>query len=101
MKSLMDTGAKILVTTQSGSVYEIQDGYWRKNRGSINKTWAMHCMVEDVYQIYYEEGEAAAWKAAHDAEKLPLTVGLNMYIYSKDESYVSTRIVSIEEVPAK
>jgi hypothetical protein len=95
---LLTEGTTTIVTTETGSFYEIKDGFWRKNNGSINKTWFMYCVAEDIHEIKRLEGINAAWAAVHAAEELPLTVGMSMYIYGRHESYLSTPIVSIKEI---
>lgn len=80
-----------IITTESGSVYTLQHGFWRKNNGSFNKTWRKFCISNETIE------SAKTWQDIYDAEPLPLQVGLRMYITSRDEYWLSTPIVSIEE----
>jgi hypothetical protein len=76
------------ITTESGSVYEITPrGYWSKNGNYHQKVWLMYCISNDVRT----HSEIFA------TEKLPLTVGLRLYVAGKNEWALSTAIISIEE----
>lgn len=83
------------ITTETGSYYEISGGFWSKNGGPKQKLWWAYCFdwfegmtQEDVPLPYFEEDEQ---------KRLPLQVGKRMYIGSRDDSWVSTTIISIEE----
>ena len=77
------------ITTETGSVYTISDdgAWWSKNGGYRNKVWSNFCISDDVTRY----GEIFT------TERLPLTIGLRMYVAGRDEWALSTAIVSIEE----
>lgn len=83
--------AKMLtkITTISGAVYTIDHvrGLWKKNDGFWNRTLYNFCFTE----------VNVSWTDILGYERLPLTVGLRMYISGKDEVWISTEIASIED----
>lgn len=78
------------IETRSGSTYLIDEehGFWQKN----NDGW------ERIWWAYSVPASIGSFKAAETEEKLPLTVGLRMYIGSKDIWWLSSVIDSITEV---
>ena len=77
------------ITTATGSYYVIDNGFWNKNGGSWERVWWAHCIPDTPY---------ASWSAIEMAEHKPIQGGLRMYIGSWDVWWVSTPIVSIEEI---
>lgn len=77
------------ITTETGSVYTISnDGaWWSKNGSHRNKVWDKYCISDEITRL----------NEVYTAERLPLTIGLRMYITGKDEWALSTAIVKIEE----
>lgn len=79
------------ITTKTGAVYKLHDGLWKKNGGPYNRTWSNFCVSNETLE------NAKTWDDVHNSEHLPIQVGLCMYIAGRDEWYLSTPIVSIEE----
>lgn len=74
------------VTTESGTVYVLENGWWRRNDSERNPIWKNYSVPNSV----------KTWDDVHDCKRLPLTVGLRMFIEGREEWALSTRIVSIE-----
>lgn len=84
----------MIITTETGSIYDLRNGYCFKNGEFQFKTWWAYCFEfeegmtpEDIPKAFIDE----------DADRrLPLQVGKHMYIGGKDGWWVTTKIVSIE-----
>lgn len=79
------------VITEAGSVYRIDliNRFWRKNDGPFERLSDLQVGTALCWPV--EDPES--WSDA----KMP-EVGKHMYIASKDSRWVSTKIVSIEEL---
>lgn len=79
------------ITTKSGSFYFIDEdrGFWRKNSEQIERIFYAH-------GIYPED--LIKWHNKEPYEKQPIKVGTHLHIGSRDVWWLSTPIVSIEEV---
>lgn len=82
------------VTTETGSYYEIADGFWSKNGGPKQKLIYAYCFeswegmsIEDVPFQRSLDGED---------KRLPIQVGKRMRIGNIEDWWISTKIVSIE-----
>ena len=78
------------VETRSGSTYYIDEerGLWKKNNDGWERTWWAYSVPVNIANFANAEKE----------ERLPLTVGLRMYIGSKDIWWLTSVIESITEV---
>lgn len=80
------------ITTKSGSVYEIRGGRFTKNGKD------MMSLYGNPFCISAEDLEKAEnWVDIYASEHLPLQAGLCMYITGRDQWWLTTPIVSIEE----
>lgn len=79
------------VTTETGAVYTIDlvNKFWRKNKGSFERLRSL--MVGTALTEPWEDEEH--WVDADAPE-----VGKHLYIACKDFWYVSTVVVSVEEI---
>lgn len=79
------------VTTKSGSVYLIDQErhFWKKNDDPWERIWQMYCINPEDF---------LKWNNKEEYEKLPLQTGKKLYITSRDIWWLSTEIISIEEV---
>lgn len=80
------------ITTETGSYYVIDNGYWSKNGGELSTLMWAHCVEDRPYDGIGELSQS---------EQLPLQVGKSMYLGGYSLWWVSTFIVSIEEVPGR
>lgn len=81
------------ITTKSGSVYRIQGGRCAKNDN------IMFTLIKEPYCIDKEDlKDATSWKDIFEAPQNPIQVGMLLYVHGRDEWWLSTPIVSIEEV---
>lgn len=78
------------VETRSGSTYYIDEerGFWQKNNDGWERTWWAYSVPVSICSFVDAEKE----------ERLPLTVGLRMYIGSRNVWWLSSAIDSITEV---
>jgi hypothetical protein len=86
---------QMILTTESGSMYNLDGGFCIKNGEFQFKIWWAYCFeltegmrTNDLPQPFDEKDTG---------RRLPLQVGKCMYIGGKDGWWVSTPIVSIEE----
>jgi len=85
----------MIITTESGTVYNLAGGYCVRNGRFEFKFWYSYCFD-------YEDGnptsEIPQPYEPKDADKrLPIQVGKRMYLGGKDGWIISTKVVSIEE----
>ena len=85
----------MIITTESGTVYDLTSGYCIRNGQFEFKYWYKYCFD-------YEEGSPTSeipqpYKDQDSGRMLPLQVGKRMYISGKDGWIISTKIVSIVE----
>ena len=77
------------IITKTGSYYEIKNGRWRKNgRGAWEAVWHADCV---------DRREIASLGELRDTPRLPIQVGMSLYIGSMDSWWLSTEIVEIQE----
>ena len=75
------------ITTESGTVYLIREGQWKRNNGYWYPLHANYCVT----------GEANTWDMVQgEGYRMPVQVGLRMYTSAWDNWWLSTAIVSIE-----
>lgn len=80
------------ITTKSGSIYILDGGRCSKNDN------IMFSLVKEPYCIDMEDVKGAqSWDAIWAAPSHPIQVGMLLYVHGRDEWWVSTPIVSIEE----
>ena len=80
------------ITTKSGSIYRLWNGRCSKNDN------IMFTLIKEPYCIDYDDlKNAESWNDIFSAPKHPIQVGMALYVHGKDEWWVSTPIVSIEE----
>lgn len=81
-----------LVTTKSGQKYWFRDdwGQFRRGDGFWNHTWSLMCAIEGVR---YGPG-AGSDEWFHGEPE----IGRRMYVNGRDEWWVSTEVVSIEDI---
>ena len=79
------------VTTETGSVYRIDliNRFWRKNDGPFERLSALQVGTTKCWP----DEDPESWSTARKPE-----VGKHMYIASRDSWWVTTKIVSIEEL---
>lgn len=81
------------ITTESGRVYRLIGG--RCSRGD----WSSFTLIKAPYCIDREDlVGATTWTEIWAAPKHPIQIGLCLAVEGKDEWYLSTPIVSIEEI---
>jgi hypothetical protein len=85
----------MIITTESGTVYNLTGGFCVRNGQFEFKVWWIYCFdsegdmpVSEVPRPY--ESEDAG-------RRLPIQVGKRMHLGGKDGWRISTKIVSIEE----
>jgi hypothetical protein len=78
------------ITTESGAVYLIDNGYWNKNGGAFERTIWAYCI---------DAPESDAWYEINQSEIEPLQVGKHLNIGGFNLWWLSTKIVSIELIP--
>lgn len=85
----------MIVTTESGSVYDLSNGFCVRNGQFEFKFWWSYCFdseenmsVSEVPKPY-ESGDAE--------KRLPIQTGKRMYLGGKDGWMISTKIISIKE----
>ena len=88
---------KIKITTDSGSYYIIDDGYFNKNKTE----W--HSIHQLFFFNFEDLGIVRNWQEFWTySENMPKTyepeVGKHMYISGRDVWWISTKIVSVEEL---
>jgi len=77
------------ITTKSGTTYLFDNGMWKRNDERWLSTWSNYCVTNEV----------DSWEMLHDGlHTMPIQVGLRMYTSCMDSWWLSTPIVSIEEV---
>lgn len=74
----MGLGLSMLYQTESGSIYEIRDGLWRKNDGAWHSIWRLDVLTDGV------------WVPAHAPE-----IGKSMAIASREEWWFTTPVVKL------
>jgi hypothetical protein len=80
-----------LITTKTGSTYRLRAGLWSKNYDPYwEKVWWAYCIHDEDF---------AKWANHEEVEHLEIQVGKKLYIGSRDMWWMSTTIVSIEEIP--
>ena len=84
----------MIIITESGSVYNLSNGFCVRNGQFEFKYWWSYCFD-------YEDGMSAPEipqpYADEDSDrKLPIQVGKRMYLGGKDGWIISTNIISIE-----
>lgn len=79
------------VTTKSGSIYLIDEerGFWKKNNDFGERIWW-------AYGIYGED--VAKWFNKEELDKQPIKPGVHLCIGGRDVWWISTPIVSVEEI---
>ena len=88
-----------LVTTKTGSQYliDVEAQFWAKNREQWNRTWNLK--IVDREAVAELPDDASVWEYIEDQERVELpVVGKAFYITGRDFWYVTTTVVSIEEV---
>ena len=83
------------VITESGSVYEIWDGWYSKNGEPRQKKWYAYCFESWEGMTYDDIPEPYPFD--NEDKRLPIQVGKKMKIGNKNDWWVSTKIISIEE----
>lgn len=76
------------ITTKSGSVYIVENGFWSRNGGSKNKIWRFFSVPKDAEMV--EDIVEAGLPAPQ--------MGYAMYFDNLDMWQVTTEIVKIEDV---
>lgn len=86
----------IRATTETGAYYVIDNEgqFWRKNEGPTQRTWSMKTLPAEPWFNNWHDAYAALSEV--DETDTPV-VGERLYISSRDEYYLSTVIVAIEE----
>lgn len=79
------------ITTETGSVYDIEDGFCTKynaegQRVDAFKVWA----IKSVPEV------PITWEELHDLPVTSPVVGQHLYVSGKDLWWLSTTIVSVE-----
>lgn len=83
------------ITTESGTVYQI--GYGRCQRGDGPSSY--FTLIREPYSIKNEDLEGAtSWIYIWKLDKHPVQIGMHLYVQGRDEWWLSTPIVSIEEI---
>lgn len=79
------------VTTKSGAVYVVneKDGFWKKNNDPVERILFCH-------GVYPED--LIKWHNKEPYDQQPISQGTHLYIGSKDVWWLSTPIVSVEEI---
>ena len=85
----------MIITTESGTVYDLTSGYCIRNGQFEFRYWYKYCFD-------YEDGEPVSkipqpYEAKDADRRLPIQVGKRMYLGGKNGWRISTKIVSIEE----
>ena len=84
----------MIVTTESGSVYDLSNGFCVRNGQFRFKIWWVYCFD---YKDGMPDSEIPQPFADEDAgKKLSIQLGKSMYLGGKDGWIISTNIVSIE-----
>jgi hypothetical protein len=83
------------ITTESGTIYDLTNGYCTRNGRFEFKYWYKYCFD-------YEDGEPVSkipqpYEVKDADRRLPIQVGKRMYLGGKNGWRISTKIVSIEE----
>ena len=83
------------ITTESGAVYEIIGGICCKtgHRGEVYSpfmVWTMKAIDQD--------NPPATWEELRTIPDGDPEIGKRMYVSGKDEWWISTKVVSIEEI---
>jgi len=84
----------MIITTETGSIYDLRNGYCFKNGEFQFKTWWAYCF--DNYEGMKVNELPSAFGEEDTHKRLPVQVGKHMYIGGKDGWWVTTKIVSIE-----
>ena len=88
---------KIKITTKSGSYYTIDRGYFAKNKTEWHS-------IQELYFFKLEDlPKFRSWTEFYEVSLNMLKishpqVGLHMYISGRDVWWISTEIISIEEI---
>jgi hypothetical protein len=85
----------MIITTESGSVYELRDGYCFKNGVFEFRYWYAYCF-DDYEGMKLSDLPSALGEDDAD-RRLPIQVGKHMHIGGKDGWWVSTKIISTRE----
>jgi len=89
----------MIITTESGTVYDLTNGYCIRNGQFEFRYWWIYCF--DSEEDMPMSGVPQPY-ASEDAEKrLPIQIGKRMYLGGKDGWRISTKIVSIEEAQSE
>jgi hypothetical protein len=75
------------ITTKSGTVYRIEDGFWQRNKEALNRLSVFKSIPEG----------AETWGDLHESDIPAPQIGFCMYLSNKDSWQVSTPVVSIED----
>jgi hypothetical protein len=85
----------MVITTESGTVYDLNNGYCMRNGRFEFRYWWAYCFdfvdgmrVSDVPQPFVE---------SDTDRRFPLQVGKHMFLGGKDGWRISTKILSIKE----
>jgi hypothetical protein len=84
----------MIITTESGSVYELRDGYCFKNGVFEFRYWYAHCFND--YEGIKLSGMPSTFGEDDADKRLPIQVSKRMHIGGKDGWWVTTKIVKIE-----
>lgn len=83
-------------TTETGSVYTVQRGFWMKNEGCRDRLLYFRAVDDFAQPVNADEMwvliNAAPWVDYPE-------VGKRMYLASSGEWALTTRVVSIEDLP--
>lgn len=81
------------ITTESGAVYDIDE------RHICTKT-DKYGFVHAPFKVWYMkaiDADVQTWNEVYDTEMGEPEIGKRMYVVGRDESWLSTVVVSIEE----
>jgi hypothetical protein len=75
------------ITTKSGTVYRIADGFWSRNGGSNERLGTFKSVPQGFL----------TWTQIHSSNLPAPQIGYRMYLSHNDSWQVSTPVVSIED----
>ena len=83
------------VTTATGSVYlvDYENRFWKKNNEPTERLWFLQQSAVPASEIEYPWVNRDKWEDVEVPE-----IGKHMYIASRDVWYISTEVVSVEDV---
>lgn len=85
----------MIITTESGSVYDLSNDFCVRNGQFQFKFWWSYCFD---YEQGMSNSEIPQPFQEEDAErKLPIQVGKRMYLGGKDGWIISSKIISMKE----